>query len=110
DILEIKRAYPVLFDQLQQVYQFQVIAFQEIVRFNIARGAMHQLTLAQLSFLAQLIVHHLHNWPMRKLLNQDMGSDGDLSTFIWNLFTPYLTPSGQSELSILIHKRISWDT
>ena len=107
DILEVKRAYPDLFQQIQLVYQFQLIAFQEIIRFNVARGAMQKMEEKQLEFLAQLVVHHLHNWPIRNLLNQDGDLPQELSAFIWDLFHPYLTSSGQSELSVLIHKKIT---
>jgi len=107
DILEIKRSYPDFFEQIQQVYQYQVMAFQEIIRFNIARGAMQKLEEPQLHFLSHLVVHHLHHAPTRNLLHQVETLSTDLSSFIWGLLNPYLSDSGKSELSIYIHKRIT---
>ncbi|MEL6730252.1 MAG: TetR/AcrR family transcriptional regulator [Bacteroidota bacterium] len=63
DILEIKRSYPDFFEQIQQVYQYQVMAFQEIIRFNIARGAMQKLEEPQLHLLSRVCKVRIEQSP-----------------------------------------------
>ena len=103
DILEIQRAFPALFHKIQQFLQWQVFLFQEILRFNMARGAMRELTDPQVAFVAKLVIEHLYSWPSRNLIWQSFDqttASQQLSSFIWQLLNPYFTDLGQEELRV----------
>lgn len=111
DILEIKRSYSELFNQIQQFLSWQTLWFKEVLRFNIARGAMLSFDEYHIDFVAQQIVQQIHSWPAQKLIWQQVLSISgeNLSVFIWKFLTPYLTIAGKDELEIYLSQKIRLD-
>lgn len=109
DILEIRRAFPALFERISQLFHWQFLHFQEILRFNVSRGALQSLSAQQLDFLAQLLVEQLNTWPYTQMVWGQQRPRHPLGQQLWPLLEPYLTPAGQEELRILQEQTVTWE-
>ncbi|MEM7371462.1 MAG: TetR/AcrR family transcriptional regulator [Bacteroidota bacterium] len=109
DIIEIKRAYPQVFEKIKQFFQWQVLLFQEIIRFNIARGAIQKvLSESEITFLSSFIIQNMNAWKSFHLIWQEQELDGlSLSSFVWKMLIPYMTDSGKEEYSILENQKVN---
>lgn len=108
DLIEIKRAYPEIFARIQQFFQWQFILVQEIIRFNVARGAMTEMKEPEMVFLTEMLVERIITWPGRSLIWQkELNPDKvNLSAYCWKIINPYLSKGGDEELTILLEQKI----
>jgi AcrR family transcriptional regulator len=108
DLVEIYRAYPKLFRAIRQFMDWQTIAFEEIIRFNVARASFVSLDSEAMTFLARLLTQSINNWPTMGLLGSvESISEGKLGDYIWQILQAYMTASGKTELSIFKEQKIS---
>lgn len=110
DIIEIKRSYPALFEKIKQFFHWQVFLFQEIIRFNVSRGALRDMFEEEgIQFLAMLIIQQINAWKAQTLTWKDDSPEKvmNLSTFIWKILIPYMTKIGLEEYQILIRQKVS---
>ncbi|MCI4669525.1 MAG: TetR/AcrR family transcriptional regulator [Bacteroidia bacterium] len=112
DLVEIKRAFPDIFEQIQQFFQWQFLLIKEMLRFNVARGAMKSMADDQMEFLASLLVEQINSWPAKKITwtSPKPKHSKSLSSFCWQLLKPYLSESGQEELLVLLEQRVRLKT
>jgi len=109
DMVEIKRAFPGIFEQIQGFLHWQVLQFEEILRFNVSRAALIELDKNDISFLATLLLEHMNTWSSRSLMWNKVGrapSEKNLSNFCWTLLVPYMTSLGLEELEVILQEKI----
>lgn len=107
DLLEVKRTFPELFERLSQFFQWQVLLFQDVIRFNIARGAFQPLSQSKISFLANLLLQQLTTLPYSRLVWPE--ASPSTSDQLWRILEPYLTPIGEDELEVVRRQTIRWE-
>lgn len=109
DIIEIKRAYPELFERISRFWEWQIMMFQEVFRFNIARGAFRKIMdETDIDFMARLIVGHIHSWKSLQLTEENHKNRGEarLSGYIWRILWPYMTESGMEEYRVMTERNV----
>ncbi len=102
DLVEIRRSFPVLFQRMNVFFESQLLMMEEIVRFNVARGALHlpdEKEKKKATILASLILKQILTWQSLSLTEMGTKFETDLSMadFIWQILIPYMTPSGNEE-------------
>ena len=109
DTVELKRSYPALFLRVKQFFQWQVLLFEEIIRFNISRGALESGTdNDKIHFISYFLVQNIHMWKslLISLQEENTYTWKSLSSFVWQILLPYMTESGKEELRILKEQKI----
>jgi AcrR family transcriptional regulator len=107
DLLEIKRTQADLFEAIFRFYQWQKFLFEDIIRFNIARGAWRSLDDTFISSLAAIIVDNLNGWPsFTRLWGDTENIPQDLPSYMWLTIKPWLSEQGQNELEVILNQKI----
>lgn len=109
DTVEIKRAYPALFNKIKQFFEWQVFLFQEILRFNISRGAIRDiLGEEEIKFVSGLIIQNINSWKTFNFTWKDdlETKPESLSTFIWKILIPYMTKTGEEEFLVMKEQKV----
>ena len=111
DLIEIKRSYPSLFQKIEEFLQWQVFLFQEIIRFNVARGAMTAVNDLDIAFIAEWVIFQIHSFPSQRTMGLNIkGSQlasSPLASHMWSLLLPYLTHTGEQELHTHLSQTIA---
>ncbi|MEM6764700.1 MAG: TetR/AcrR family transcriptional regulator [Bacteroidota bacterium] len=108
DLIEIKRNYPGLFEKIFQFFTWQEFFFQEIILFNISRGAFKPIQdETEKAFLATFLVQSINRYPATHLLWAGNTTDkSDLSFYIWQILLPFMTQTGREEIDVLINQKV----
>lgn len=111
DLIEIKRSYPSLFQKIEEFLQWQVFLFQEIIRFNVARGAMTAVDDTDTATIAEWVIFQIHSFPSQRVMGlqvkEKAHASSSLAGHIWPLLRPYLTQTGEQELDTHLSQTIA---
>ena len=108
DIIETKRNYPTLFEKIFQFFKWQEFLFQEIIRFNVSRGAFLPMEKEEsVVFLSSFIVQSINVHPSIQLLwTSDEEEKDHLSLKVWQVLLPYMTQTGKDEYEVLVNQKV----
>ncbi|MEM7509603.1 MAG: TetR/AcrR family transcriptional regulator [Bacteroidota bacterium] len=108
DIIETKRNYPSLFEKIFQFFKWQEFLFQEIIRFNVSRGAFLPMEREEnIVFLSSFIVQSINVHPSIQLLWKNEEEEKvQLSAKIWQILLSYMTQRGKDEYEVLVNQKV----
>lgn len=110
DIIEIQRAYPAVFERIAASFEIMALWIEDILRFNIARGALRQPDDdLQVSFLAKQLIRTIIFYRSYLYLGWDHTISESSESFkdeLWRTLLPYMTEEGTLEYHVTRENKV----